>query len=92
MKRPQICKNIVQFEQESRQMPCCLTAYTGSDGLIRIDTGNTQEQTNSGKWRRISGARHLVSSSTPTQAWRTLGETGPSVRSPPSLHILERES
>jgi len=41
MKRIQITEHIVQFEQEGQQMPCCLTAYTGNDGLVLIDSGQS---------------------------------------------------
>jgi len=39
MKRNQISDHIVQLSQEGQLMPACLTAFTGEDGLLLVDTG-----------------------------------------------------
>ena len=39
MERTQITDRIVQFAQEGRLMPACLTAFAGDDGLLLVDAG-----------------------------------------------------
>lgn len=39
MERTQITDHIVQLSQEGNLMPACLTAFTGEDGLLLVDTG-----------------------------------------------------
>jgi len=39
MERHPITDHIVQLSQEGQLMPACLTAFTGEDGLLLVDTG-----------------------------------------------------